>query len=376
MKTGLGRARTLNPGGKSAVDFATQATRSRTNPEADERPVEPPRDRGIPSTELFEVEPPTAAFGPFAYMVGTRRHEQEYGRAGVWPFAAGCAAGAGGSCGGRGGGWGRFGHSARRGPPWCLRLGRRRSARGGGVSGDPSLVRQCAGSVARRCRSAVSRARRLAGCRAVPTIPLRTASDIVPPVGHQSADQTLAVDGGRMERIARILGCGASTGYACLTQFSPAQIPSLIALANRFVVSDATFEARAQPSWGSHLELVAGRQDGFVGDNPFPSRTGVKPAAGWGCDSHEDAMWHPAAGVPAIAVPACVPERNGFGSYRRSPVPWVPTVMDHCRPPVCPGGSTPPPRPRPGRPTGGRSAPPSPTACTPISTRTWLHPAG
>ena len=27
-------------------------------------------------------------------------------------------------------------------------------------------------------------------------------------------------------------------------------------------------------------------------------------------------------------VPSCVPERDGFGPYRRSPVWWVPTVMD------------------------------------------------
>jgi phospholipase C len=160
------------------------------------------------------------------------------------------------------------------------------------------------------------------------TIPLGPATDVVPRVDHQHADQTLAVDGGRMDGFSRIRGCGAATGYACMTQFSPSQIPNLIALAGRFTVSDATFEAHAQPSWGSHLELVAGRPDGFLGDNPVASVTGAVPRNGWGCDSHEDTMWRATRHSPYQMVPACVPQPNGSGPYRSSPVPWVATVMD------------------------------------------------
>jgi phospholipase C len=160
------------------------------------------------------------------------------------------------------------------------------------------------------------------------TIPLHVASDVVPPVGHESHDQTIAVDGGKLDGFSRIRGCTAAAGYACLTQFTPAQIPNLIALAKRFTVSDATFEAAAQPSWGSHLELVTGTRDGFVGDNPMPSVTGAKPGPGWGCDSHEDAMWRSSPAARAVPEPSCVPERNGHGPYRASPVRWVPTVMD------------------------------------------------
>lgn len=159
-------------------------------------------------------------------------------------------------------------------------------------------------------------------------IKLRQASDLVPPVKHESRDQTIAVDGGRMDGFANIQGCDASTWYACLTQFAPSQIPNLITLASRFTVSDATFEAHAQPSWGAHLELVAGQIDGFTGDNPFPSKTGAPPKAGWGCDSNMDAIWKPAGNAHGFAVPACVPQKDGSGPYRSSPVPWIPTVMD------------------------------------------------
>jgi phospholipase C len=160
------------------------------------------------------------------------------------------------------------------------------------------------------------------------TIPLGQASDVVARVGHQSSDQTTAVDAGAMDGFSRIRGCSASSGYACLTQYRASQIPNLIALASKFTVSDATFEAQAQPSWGSHLELVAGRPDGFVGDNPVPSVTGAAPLNGWGCDSHEDTPWRPTLQSPIQMVPACVPEPSGHGPYRPSPVKWVATVMD------------------------------------------------
>jgi phospholipase C len=158
-------------------------------------------------------------------------------------------------------------------------------------------------------------------------ITLSQATDIVPNVDHTDASQTTAIDGGKMDGFAKITGCTQSTGYACYTQYRPAQIPNLIALANAFAVSDETFSMQPVPSFGAHLELVAQTLDGFTGDNPH-SVTGNPAGPGWGCDSFRDAHWQSSPISKVINVPACVPAKNGTGPYRASPVKWVPTIMD------------------------------------------------
>ena len=158
------------------------------------------------------------------------------------------------------------------------------------------------------------------------TIPLATASDIVPDVRHTDHGQTAAIDGGKMDGFSTITGCTQPTGYACYSQFQPAQIPAVAALARRFVISDRTFESSAMPSWGSHLDLVAATLDGFTGDNPVTSTTGHPLGPGWGCDSFRDALWRSGSGK--IWVPSCIPTRAGLGPYRSTPVKWVPTIMD------------------------------------------------
>jgi phospholipase C len=156
-------------------------------------------------------------------------------------------------------------------------------------------------------------------------IPLRQATDLVPGVGHSVAIQTTAIDGGRMDGFALISGCKAAK-YSCYAQYDPTQIPFVAALARAFVISDRTFEDGDVPSWGSHLGLVAGQFDGFVGDNPTTG--GGTPGAGWGCDSGKDAPWKPWWGGSPLAEPACIPNRDGSGAYRQTPVRWIPTLMD------------------------------------------------
>src|SRR5438105_11171063 len=104
--------------------------------------------------------------------------------------------------------------------------------------------------------------------------------------------------GGRMDGFARIGGCSASRGYRCYSAYSPSQVPDLTALARTFAVSDRTFESDLTASWGSHLELVAGTIDGFLGNNPAYHRGPNVPAAGhgWGCDSQKQAQWVPPGG--------------------------------------------------------------------------------
>src|SRR5207302_3579191 len=112
--------------------------------------------------------------------------------------------------------------------------------------------------------------------------------------------------------------------------YSPSQVPDLTALARTFAVSDRTFESDLTASWGSHLELVAGTIDGFLGNNPAYHRGPNVPAAGhgWGCDSQKQAQWVPPGGGPPELVPSCVPFPDGTGAFERTPVPWTPTIMD------------------------------------------------
>ena len=160
------------------------------------------------------------------------------------------------------------------------------------------------------------------------SIPLSTEPDIVPEIDHDGEGQIAAIDGGLMDDFSAIGGCGAPN-YACYTRFLPSQIPSLASLATNFVISDRTFELSRVPSWHAHMELASGTLDGFAenpGNNPFPGTDGN--LTGWGCNSHKDAWWYSAALDKNIAVPSCIPEQDGSGPYRVSPVPWVPTIMD------------------------------------------------
>jgi len=131
-----------------------------------------------------------------------------------------------------------------------------------------------------------------------------------------------------MNGFARIGGCSALSGYACYTGFAPSQIPNLASLARHFVIADHTFEDRSVQSFGSHLDLVAQGLDGFTGDNPVRSPGAKKRGRGWGCDSFRSASWQRAPGNRVRLVPSCVPEPNGSGPFKRSPVKWVPTLMD------------------------------------------------
>ncbi len=153
-------------------------------------------------------------------------------------------------------------------------------------------------------------------------IDLRPEHDNPPSVGHTIADQVAAIDGGRMDGWDHVSGCAAKQKYACLSQAQAGAVPTLWSLADRYAMSDMTFQAQATASWGSHLDLVAATLDGFVGDQP------VHALPGTGCNSSGDALWRANPGDPPQYVPSCVPDRNGQGPYRSSPVPYVPTIMD------------------------------------------------
>jgi phospholipase C len=158
------------------------------------------------------------------------------------------------------------------------------------------------------------------------TIPLAQATDLIPSLNHENGSHILGIDGGKMDGFEQIVGCSADLGYPCYTQFDPTQVPNITALAQSYALSDETFEEALSSSWGSHLELVAGTIDGFVGDTPVKGQHHVGP--GYGCDSFKDTTWRDPISGEVSMVPSCVPDQFGNGPYRPSPVQYVPTIMD------------------------------------------------
>lgn len=155
-------------------------------------------------------------------------------------------------------------------------------------------------------------------------IRLRPEPDIVPGVAHLYADQVAAMNHGAMNGWDRVSGC-KPPHYRCLTQAGAGTVPTLWSLADAFAMSDRTFASNVAASWGSHIDLVAGTMDGFQGD---PYHTVGSTGKGNACDGKSDAWWFDQATEHVIEVPACIPDRNGNGPYRPSPVKYVPTIMD------------------------------------------------
>jgi phospholipase C len=150
-------------------------------------------------------------------------------------------------------------------------------------------------------------------------IPLKAEPDVPPAAGHEPSDQIAAINGGRMNGWDHVADCDAAHAYECLTQVHAGRVPTLWKLADTFAISDRTFETNVSASWGSHLELAAATLDDF---------TGEQPAKGGGCNVRVDTTWQGPGYPKPIEVPACVPNAQGKGPYRTSPVAYVPTIMD------------------------------------------------
>jgi phospholipase C len=155
--------------------------------------------------------------------------------------------------------------------------------------------------------------------------------DVVPNVSHGVAAQRSAIDGGKMDGWQKVPGCHPSQHYRCISGYKPSQVPNLVSLANRFAISDATFSMADSPSWGGHLYAALGNLDGFAGGNPKPA-AGVPVGPGWGCNSSRVTPWSPAPGAKTRKVPSCIPDpalKLPFGgAFRKTPVHYVPSIMD------------------------------------------------
>lgn len=161
-------------------------------------------------------------------------------------------------------------------------------------------------------------------------IRISQATDIVPNVDHSPKAQVLAA-GNDWDHIK---GC-TSSSHACISAFTPDQIPSLARLAGKYAISDATTTCHNVPSWADHFEVVdACDLGGFRGTNPQPL-AGVPSFAGWGLESHKVSPWRSGnsgayanvpSGFPDYTIPGLV---NG-GAFKPTPVAPMRTFMDNC----------------------------------------------
>lgn len=160
-----------------------------------------------------------------------------------------------------------------------------------------------------------------------------TTPDTVPDEGHSISAQTAAIDGGKMDGWQKISGCGATTGYSCVSGYQPSAVPNLTALANTYAIEDRAFTMANAPSWGGHLDELAATTDGFSGNNPFRASGFTSNGPGWGCDAtNMVAQMLPVNGQSPPPQPSCVPDfslglPNG-GAWEPTIAKHVPTIMD------------------------------------------------
>ena len=165
-------------------------------------------------------------------------------------------------------------------------------------------------------------------------VPMTKSPDVSANVVHSVASQQAAINGGAMDGWASVYGCDAAHGYACLSYYTPSQIPNLARLARTYTVSDRTFSMSDSPSWGGHLYAAAASLGGFTGDNP-KAVAGVKEGPGWGCNSNKIALWRNGRTGRTSMEPSCIPDRSldpavhpYGGAFRATPVPQIMTVFD------------------------------------------------
>ena len=119
--------------------------------------------------------------------------------------------------------------------------------------------------------------------------------------------------------------CGTSGTQNCL--------PNLDNYAEKFALSDRTFELRASPSWSGHMILGSATIQHFRGDNPIKHK-GDPGGPGWGCDAGRTTPWYLSGNKGAtVLIPSCVPDQTGslgpdWASYSGIKAAYVPTIFD------------------------------------------------
>jgi phospholipase C len=174
------------------------------------------------------------------------------------------------------------------------------------------------------------------------SIPLAPATDYVATAAHSVAGQQADIDGGKMDGFNTDPNCSSQLSN-CYNAYYPKSgpcssatgscIPNLAVLAERYTISDRTFESDQTPSWAGHLVWATANMDGFQGLIPADPTAGQPHAAssapGWGCDAGTVTAW----GTPGTIVPSCVPNSAGslgpnWAGYDGPMAPYVPTIFD------------------------------------------------
>lgn len=184
---------------------------------------------------------------------------------------------------------------------------------------DNVLGQLCAKEKAATCRFATSGLN-----KKNETVPLSVAEDHIPPVAHGQEAQLTAMNKGKMNGFEQVGGCEERQ---CYTQFGEEHVRNLWEMARKGAIGDRFFSRDIVPSWGGHLDFFAQTLDGFVGNNPKFQDEGQGKGPGWGCDSHDVTEWI-APGGEIKMEPSCVPDKEGHGAFRETPVSYVPTVGD------------------------------------------------
>jgi phospholipase C len=159
-----------------------------------------------------------------------------------------------------------------------------------------------------------------------------TSPDIVPNIDHSVGGQAKAIDGGKMDGWWKVAGCG-SPAYACVGGYQPPAIPNLASLATTYAIEDHAFTLHDAPSWGGHMDELAGTTGSFTGNNPYKAPGFTTAGVGWGCDAtHKIGQMLPVNGKTPAPQPACIPDfslglKNG-GAWEPTIATHVPTIMD------------------------------------------------
>ena len=159
-------------------------------------------------------------------------------------------------------------------------------------------------------------------------MPLTQSPDVVPVVDHNVQAQQTSIDGGRMDGFDLIVRVHRGEVVCrCLSQFDPSQIPNLAALAETYVISDATFEFSSEPVVGRAPRAGLGEPGRIPGRQPArprPSRACAGPAGAATATTTRPG----GTGRRRSWCRRASPTGRGAGPYRTSPVPYVPTIFD------------------------------------------------
>lgn len=140
----------------------------------------------------------------------------------------------------------------------------------------------------------------------------RTPQLILGNPGHTGASSDTAIADGRLNGFSRLDNAVQGDDRISLSQFWPADIPSLWSYAQHFTLDDHFFSTIAGPGFPNHLTLLAGTSANAA-DDPI-----ARSQEGWGCRAS-----------PAGLVSALIPGTDRYHLVRPCfAIPSLPTELE------------------------------------------------